>query len=228
MDEIDYGALYRETREGMSAFVAGLDAAQLATRLPAAPEWTARDALAHVTGICADILGGNLADVGGDAWTAAQVESRSDMSVAEIVAEWADTGSQIETMANAAGPEMATLLISDLVTHELDVRGAFGDASTRDSETAALVFNAYIANLATRLDAAGAPALRVSSGDGDERVIGSGDPAATVRASRFELTRALSGRRCASQICAYEWDGDPGPYIEPFAQYPMRATPLDE
>lgn len=227
MDGTDYGAVYRQCRESMSAFVAALDDDRLAARLPAAPDWTARDVLAHVTGICADILSGNLADVGSDAWTAAHVDTRRDKSVAEIVDEWAETGPQIESMAAAAGPEMAVLLISDLVTHDLDVRGAFADTSARDSETVDLVLDSYVTNLGTRLDAAGAPALRVV-GDGAERVAGSGEPAATVRATRFELVRALSGRRSADQIRAFGWDGDPEPYITSFAQYPMRDTALDE
>jgi uncharacterized protein (TIGR03083 family) len=227
MDEIDYVALYRETREGMCAFVSGLDEAHLAARIPAAPEWTAHDALAHVTGICADILAGNLTDVGGDAWTAAQVDARRDLSVAEIVAEWAETGPQVEAIAAAAGPAMAMLLISDLATHTFDVRGVSGDTSTRDSDTAALVYDSYVASLATRLEAAGAPALRVVD-DGHERVVGSGEPSATVRTTRFELIRALSGRRNADQIRSYDWDGDSEPYMSSFAQYPMRETPLVE
>ncbi len=227
MDEPDYGTLYCETRKAMSQFVAGLDDAELAVRLPAVPEWTAHDALAHVTGICADILSGNLTDVGSDAWTAAQVDSRRDSSVAEIVAEWSLVGPQIEAMAAAAGHEMASLLISDLVTHDLDTRGAFGDKSARDSAATALVFDFYTSKLGTRLDATGAPALRIV-GDGEERVAGSAVPTATVRASRFELIRALSGRRDAEQIRCFEWDGDPDPYLGVFAEYPMRATPLSE
>ena len=130
-------------------------------------------------------------------------------------------------MAAAAGPEMAVLLISDLATHDLDVRGAFADTSTRESATVDLVLDSYVTNLGTRLDAAGAPALRVV-GDGAERLAGSGEPVATVRATRFELVRALSGRRSSEQIRAFDWEGDPEPFIASFAQYPMRDTPLDE
>ncbi|MCZ7536992.1 MAG: maleylpyruvate isomerase family mycothiol-dependent enzyme [Acidimicrobiia bacterium] len=227
MDEIDYGSLYRQTREAMCSFVTGLDDGQLAVRLPAVPEWTARDAIAHVTGICTDILSGNLADVGSDAWTAAQVVARRGADVASIVAEWSEVSPQIEAMAGAAGPEMASLLISDLVTHDLDVRGAFGDTSARSSPATALVYDFYATNLGTRLDGIGAPALRVIA-DRSEGIVGSGEPAATVRASRFELIRALSGRRSAGQIRAYDWDGDSEPYVEAFAEYPMRGTPLNE
>lgn len=227
MGEIDYAALYRETRESMCAHIAGLDDEHLAARLPAAPEWTARDVLAHVAGICADILAGSLTDVGSDSWTAAQVGARRDKSVAEIVAEWAETGPQVEAMAATAGPEMAAALLSDLATQSFDVRCASGEASARDSTTSAFLYRFCVGGLGTRLDAAGASPLRLV-GDDEEHVAGSGEPAATVRASRFELIRALSGRRSADQIRGYKWDGDPDPYISSFAQYTMRTTPLAE
>lgn len=43
---------------------------------PATPDWTVKDNLAHLTGITADIVNGNLNEVGTDEWTAAQVDAR--------------------------------------------------------------------------------------------------------------------------------------------------------
>ncbi len=47
--------------------------------------------------------------------------------------------------------------------------------------------------------------------DGQERVLGEGDPAATVTADRFELVRMFGGRRSRAQILAASWSGDPTP-----------------
>jgi hypothetical protein len=49
-----------------------------------------------------------------------------------------------------------------------------------------------------------------------------------VAADPFELFRALSGRRSLDQVRALAWVGDPEPYLELFAPYPMPASPLIE
>jgi hypothetical protein len=59
-------------------------------------------------------------------------------------------------------------------------------------------------------------------------VEGTGAPAATLAGDPFELFRALSGRRSLDQVRALAWDGDPEPYLDLFAPYPMPASPLVE
>jgi hypothetical protein len=43
---------------------------------------------------------------------------------------------------------------------------------------------------------------------------GTGAPAATLRASDFELLRAFMGRRSRAQLLALGWDADAGPYVD--------------
>lgn len=59
-------------------------------------------------------------------------------------------------------------------------------------------------------------------------VAGDGEPGATVKTNRFEFFRAMSGRRSPDQIRAYEWDGDPEPYIPFFYPYGIREEALVE
>jgi hypothetical protein len=47
-------------------------------------------------------------------------------------------------------------------------------------------------------------------------------------AEPFELFRALSGRRSAGQVRSLAWDGDPAPYLDVLAPYPMPPSPLRE
>ena len=42
------------------------------------------------------------------------------------------------------------------------------------------------------------------------------------------LNHKLSGRRSLDQVRALAWDGDPEPYLELLAPYPMPASPLVE
>ena len=69
---------------------------------------------------------------------------------------------------------------------------------------------------------AGIPPLAIKATDTDFAVVagigtaGIGEPQASVRASEFELFRALSGRRSRGQVAAYEWFGDAAPYLDRF------------
>ena len=57
---------------------------------------------------------------------------------------------------------------------------------------------------------------------------GSEGVGASLRVSRFELFRALSGRRSPAQIRAWDWTGEPDPYLSMFAPYGVRADALVE
>ena len=60
-----------------------------------------------------------------------------------------------------------------------------------------------------RRDAAAANPALVLVTERDERVAGVEPAAARVRASEFELLRAMTGRRSVEQIEAYDWEGEP-------------------
>jgi hypothetical protein len=77
------------------------------------------------------------------------------------------------------------------------------------------------------LSPADIPPLRFDVGD-KSYTAGEGEAAATVHASRFELFRAMSGRRSPEQIRAYRWEGDADPYIPYFYPYGARGDALHE
>src|SRR5438132_399041 len=69
--------------------------------VPTCPRWTVHDVVAHLTGVCADILTGNLEGVATDPWTEAQVSSRKNRTMAELVEEWNELGPQVEAITAA-------------------------------------------------------------------------------------------------------------------------------
>src|SRR5436309_16089627 len=95
----DVAALYAEGRGRVTALVEGLSDEDAKAPVPTCPGWTVHDVLAHVTGVCADVLGGNIEGVATDPWTDAQVQARKGRSVAEIVDEWSEIAPQVEAMA---------------------------------------------------------------------------------------------------------------------------------
>lgn len=88
-----------------------------------------------------------------------------------------------------------------------------------------LGFDLYRSWLRARIAELGLPTLRLSDGR-REWVLGDGVPGAGLTADRFELFRAISGRRSAAQIRGYVWDGDPGPYLPIIAPYPLPCRSL--
>jgi hypothetical protein len=57
---------------------------------------------------------------------------------------------------------------------------------------------------------------------------GQSDPAVTLTGDRYELLRALSGRRSRPQIEAMDWEGDPEPYLGLVPAYGERFDDVVE
>ena len=134
----EIAAAYAGGRARITRLVAGLDERQAATIVAGCPEWTVKDVVAHLTGICSDILAGNIEGVATDPWTAVQVDARRPLPLAQLVAEWDEVGPQIEAMMPSFPPEPATQLVADLTTHEHDLRGALDRPGARDSDAIAI------------------------------------------------------------------------------------------
>src|SRR5436305_6232427 len=127
----DIGSIYAEGRARLTDLLASADPQQHAARVPGCPQWAVRDVIAHVTGVCADVLAGNIAGVGTEEWTAAQVAERKDRSLPEILAEWSEVAPQVEAMAQHFPDRTAEQWELDLTTHEQDIRGALGRPGAR-------------------------------------------------------------------------------------------------
>ncbi len=223
---MDPRAAYAGVRERVIELVRGLDEAAAATVAPATPAWTVKDLCAHLAGVLADIRDGNLDGVGTEPWTATQVETRRGKSLGDVLDEWEANAKEVEPMIDELPPRGCAQLVSDAWTHEQDIRGALRMPGGRDTDAARTALDAFVSGLIRRAMKAGL-ALRVRS-DGREWTTDEVEGAATLTADPFELTRALSGRRNAAQVRAFDWDGDPGPYLEVFGQFPLRDEPLVE
>ena len=225
---VDAGAVYAEGRERLSALVRDLDAAGAATPVPACPEWRVHDVLAHLTGVCADILAGRLDGVATEPWTAAQVDGRREVPLADVLAEWAEVAPPVEAMAKDFG-SAGHQWVADLATHEHDVRGALGETGARDSEAVTVGTGFLAEGFLREVAERGLPALEIRA-DGRRWTSAPGAVAVTLTAPLFELLRATTGRRSLGQIRALAWDGDPEPWLPCFEWGPftVRETALEE
>jgi uncharacterized protein (TIGR03083 family) len=211
-------AWWREAHERVCALVEEAladDATALEAPVPACPDWSGRELLAHVVGLTADVLDGDEPDDHNAGWTAAQVEARRGRTGAELLEEWSG---HAEAMVRYLD-EQDERPMGDAIIHEQDLRGALGRPGARDTAGLAAVRQTMAERLGAGLDASSddrpplvlrAPGWTWASGDGE--------PGAVLEASGFDLFRAVVSRRTAQQLRSYVVAGDVTPYLDAFAQ----------
>jgi uncharacterized protein (TIGR03083 family) len=208
-----------------------------------------KDVVAHVTGVAADVELGTVPaelDLVGalddpalaairEEMTARQVASRGALSLEAILAEWRGHLGALLAMIRGERPfprEVPfadAILVTDLAVHTQDVRGALGVPGDRDSAGMGVALASYGAIVGVRSRMRGLPALRLHGGK--ERILGEdgGEPGASLSADRFQICRALSGRRSRAQILQMDWSGDPGPpYVGLIPAYGPREDDVVE
>lgn len=196
--------VYRDTRGRVAELVAGLDDARLRTRVPATPEWTVRDLLAHLVGVAADTAAGRLDGAPGADWTARHVAERRNRTVADLLAEWASAGSTVEGSItdDASRPNMAL----DVVCHEADLREAL-TLPPPAREHWQQVLDVMVGFLGRRLKQPGT--LTIGDDSGARWRFGTGEPRTSLQVDGYELLRGMFSRRSQRQIAAWRWQPAP-------------------
>lgn len=205
---VDPGVLYRTCRERITALVRapGVDESMV---VPATPEWTVHDVIAHLSGIAEDATSGNMAGAPGDVWTAAQVARGKDRSLDDLLDQWTTLAPFMEAVFSS--PEGAPRLngVFDVHTHEADLRNAFGLPVDVPADFVAWVAAMFRAGFADAVAAAGLPPV-------------------TVEASDLEWFRGRLGRRTEDEVRAYGWSADPEPYLDTWFIFGRARQSLGE
>jgi len=235
-----YGAMRTNLGALLRSF--GDDVGQRVT--PACSNWTVADVLAHLCGVCEDILAFEMDGVTTEAWTRKHVDRHRGESVGEILDRWDETASQVEQItALFPSPRAASQFVFDATTHAFDIRGALGDAEDRSSDAATIaasflltalddrIVNDALPTLSLSLEGLHPAVLDLSEG---AIVLGSGsnntEPVMHLDTTVFEFVRGFGGRRCLEQLASLGWSSDPASYFVLFDGSPLQppATPLVE
>ena len=203
-----HAVAYKSLRARVRDLVEAADPSALTVIVPATPRWRAHDVLAHLVGVPDDVVNGRMENVASEAWTQAQVDARAAVTPRELLDEWDEKGAQFEVLLAASPAAIAGQAIFDAGTHEHDLRSALGAPGARDSDAIRSGWE-WIVDARTR---GNAPAICFVTEDGEE-TSGMGERVARVEASRFELFRAVAGRRTAAEIAGYAWDREPDPQL---------------
>jgi len=221
---MDVAEVYRTTRSHLLDLARTMDAVQAQRAVPALPGWTVKDAYAHLTGLCVDILEDRMDGAGTAAWTARQVAERADRTLDEVCDEWAERGPELDDWLDDRD-EPAMFVAYDVWTHEQDILGALGQRGERDDERVQDLAATALAAFNDRFIAESVPALQVI-GDGVESVLGEGEPSTTLNVDDYELMRILFGRRSLQQIEAADWNGDNDAFIGHLHLFPLPQKDL--
>lgn len=238
--------LYEQLRNDISQLVAGLESDELDKPVPATPDWSIRDVVTHLAADATCTIAGDFPREFFEAfgepaavamvndWTSRQLEDRQGFSLEDVLQEWKNSSTDLIAMMHGekSWPEGTVpfadrVLLTDAAVHQQDIFGALGIERARDAASIKIGLSGYIVTMGWRLAAASIPPLRFDVGD-KSYTAGEGEAATTVHASRFELFRAMSGRRNPDQIRAYRWDDDAEPYIPYFYPYGIRKDALLE
>jgi uncharacterized protein (TIGR03083 family) len=219
----DLAQLYRDTRERLTALVAGLDEQALATPVPACPGWQVRDVVAHLAAIVEDALAGRLTGPPSEEETAVQVARYKGRPMPQTLDGWTAGAPRFEEVISALDIPPAVI---DVASHEQDIRGALGLPGARDCPAVQQMAGWLLQRLRTPV------AMRVTVEDAEFRIgpagAGTQDRVLGLRTTRFEAFRWRMGRRSRDQLAALDWSGDPAPVLDHLVVFGPARTDIIE
>jgi uncharacterized protein (TIGR03083 family) len=207
-----------------------LSSADGSTAVPSCPEWSVRDVLAHLVGLCEDWVGHRLDGYASASWTARQVARYGDVTLTDLSDRW--TGLMRDFARLDDDPQMgppARWAFGDAVVHEADLRGALA-AGRVPADAVLLSLKGSIARWREVLNRADPPiTLVVRPTDAREWILGTTatDPTLVVTPTAYELFRALAGRRSRNQVGAWPWSADPDRILKLGLPYPFQWARTD-
>jgi uncharacterized protein (TIGR03083 family) len=119
----DWGSLYREHVADVSALASGLTDEQLATAVPATPDWSVHEVYAHMAGGASDGLAGRMDGAPSPEWTGRHVGERRERPAAELVAE---LQSNEDAVAESVDGSPFPAAVFDISVHHADLHEALG------------------------------------------------------------------------------------------------------
>ena len=236
-------AAYEDGLRRLVALVDGLSDRDLRTRVPACPLWSVHDLVAHLCGVAEDSTNGSFFDGAAqawadpelaaqrEAWTAGQVEARRDLDRHQLVAELERCGQALvramrrgDTATTDVPAWMLGAPVTDLAAHLGDLYEALALPHETETLIVRYGFASFRAWLGERIAASGLAPLRLAdpADTASAWVLGGeGEPAASLEAERYQLFRAISGRRRLEDVRSWSWRGDSSAYLPVISPYPQ-------
>lgn len=170
----DWGEVYRANIDAVTALAEGLSTEELSRQVPATPDWTVHDVLAHLAGGPADALSGRMDGAPGPDWTERHVGERAAHTTAALVAE---VRGSVEAVVAGLDGNARPALVWNAAVHHADLHEALGKGVPPEAMWRPVV-----------------EAIRSSLGE---------HPGAMAGVPDYELFRAFFSRRSRAQTAAW-------------------------
>lgn len=210
--QMSLSQVYRASAEDFISVVAELRAEEVKQFVPACPDWTVLNLLAHQSGTASDVIEGRLEAVASPEWTGRQMAYRHGASVPWLINEWRSHLDEVAELCDQiTGPNPAW----DVAVHLADLRECLQLPPSPVETGWRVVLEVAIKTLADGLpittddgSAWGDSGKDVSVPDDDA----DGTPVNVV--SDYELFRILFSRRSRAATSALVTSGDPELLLE--------------
>jgi len=229
MDHDVHLIAYQELVARVSDLVMSADPNALQLVVPACPDWTARQVVAHLAGLAQDWVQGNVANYGSAPWTTSQVERFDGQPLEDVIETWVTNAAKVGDLdPSPMGGTPAMWAFGDAVVHEVDLRSVLDPGSVIPADAMALGLKAAVARWRAELRTAEVPPLDIVATDMRTWRVGMADNATnTVTTTGHELFRFLFGRRSRDQVEAWDWSCDPSIYLDVGLPYPFQWAGSD-
>lgn len=225
MIPVEWNKEYHAARERVRRIVESA-AEMVDATVPACPEWSVHDVVAHVCGLSVALSSGDMPSGDTQAWLDGLVDRRRDVPVTDLLQEWDAAADGIDAFLVAMG-DGAGQLVYDVVAHEHDICHALGRPGDQSSSGVQAATVAMSALLAKDLAARSLAGVEITSG-GRTWVVGDQPAGLAVVLEPFELIRVFGGRRSEAQVRAVDWRGDLDAYLPAIAHHPFPTEDLVE
>ncbi|WP_292976368.1 maleylpyruvate isomerase family mycothiol-dependent enzyme [Mycobacterium sp.] len=202
---------WTQAQDRVIDLVADLDTAAANRAVPACPDWTVQQLLAHMIGLDADVLAGDEPDDHNSDWTQRQVRERTDRSLSELLDEWRSLRAPLVEWMQ----QNNTRPLGDIVIHEQDLRGALGRSGGQHTPAQAAIRDMFVQKFSDAVAQLEPIALVGDSWTWASRG-GVDDAEVVVTATDFDLARSLVSRRSEKQLRDWTTRGDISPYLDSF------------
>jgi uncharacterized protein (TIGR03083 family) len=215
---------YHATRQRIIELVRALGPDAYEVGVPACPEWTVHDLVAHLCGIPEALTTGNAPTGAVQPWLDSLVVERADVPVPELLERWDACAAGAAGIVDGGGHQ----LFVDVVTHEHDLRAAVGRPGARGTAEVRACVQLSLDLLAPAIAEAGLGALVVDSGE-VRWASQFARPGCTLRVDPWEAVRTLQSRRTADEVRSLPMSGDVEPYLAVLAGHlPLPEHTLGE
>lgn len=222
----DLPAIWADTRARIIELVRALPDDAAGVIVPTVPGTKVSDVLTHLTETAARAVARPAEVRIGTLSLPTAGSNDSGPTMGELLVGW-EKAAEATAGFIASDPDLASVIITDAVMGEHDLRTALDAPGARDASAIKVALDELSGRLSDRVASANLPPLRVTVEQWGT-IAGAGYAISCVVADRFEFVRAMSGRRSAAGIRQWNWGVEPDVYLSVISEVGLPTTEIHE